>query len=158
MTTREQTISAVYHPPFIDGDWILVDEPVTRPLQQGAPTLGWEGDPRLAVYLHQPSKTFVLWRLEASNEYMPVGQFALAGDLTQAAVNHTIRRLIEVDSRRGYDPGEAVMLEVAKGDNLREEAHKARVSQMADKLMFALSQSHMPGVDVNYPRNLLRSR
>ena len=152
---REISLATVYHPEHIDNDWVLVDHPTTRPLQDGSPALGWEGDARLAVYLHKPSKTFVLWRLEATGEYMPISHYGLENELTPASINATIRDLIRTDSRRGFDPGAAVLEQVAKTEAADAAAWKERVSATADKLLFGLSQSHLPGVDVSYPRNLL---
>ena len=152
---REITLATVYHPEHIGNEWVLVDHPTVRPLQDGSPALGWEGDPRLAVYLHKPSKTFVLWRLEMNGEYMPISHYGIENELTPASINLTIQGLIRTDSRRGFDPGAAVLEQVAKDEAANEVAWRERVSQTADKLLYGLSKSHLPGVDVSYPRNLL---
>lgn len=152
---RELTLSRVYHPEFIDNDWVLVDHPTVRPLQQGEPTLGWDGDPRLAVYLHKPSKAFVLWRLENNGEYSPISHYGIGGQITPATINQTIRDLIRTDSRRGFDPGEDVLSKLAVVDRARETAHREFVESYADKLRYIFSRSHLPGIDVSYPRNLL---
>jgi hypothetical protein len=72
MSERELTLSTVYHPEHMDGGWQRVDHPTVEPFQKGAPDLGWEGDPRLVVYLCNPTKQFVLWRLEHDDEYRRV--------------------------------------------------------------------------------------
>lgn len=153
---RELTFAAVHHPQFIDGgEWMLVDHPTVRPLQKGAPDLGWEGDERLAVYLHQKSKTFVLWRLEAGGEYMPVSSYGVGEQITPATVNETIRGLIRTDSRRGFNPLDDVADQMAKAEAVQQAEHRERISQTADKLLYGLSKSHLPGVEVPYRRNLL---
>lgn len=152
---RELTLATVYHPEHIGNEWLLVDHPTVRPLQDGAPDLGWEGDPRLAVYLHKPSKTFVLWRLESNGEYLPVSRYAVGEEITPASVNQTIRDLIRTDSRRGFDPGADVFNRMDMVERERERVHHDRVVAAADKILFALSKAHLPGVDVSYPRNLL---
>jgi hypothetical protein len=152
---RELTIVKVAHPEHIGNEWLLVDHPVIRPLQDGEPTLGWEGDSRLAVYLHKPSKTFVLWRLESNGEYLPISNYGIGESITPGTVNETIRDLIRTDSRRGFDPGADVFAKLDARDAENEYQHRQRVGATADKLLFALSKSHLPGIDVSYPRNLL---
>jgi hypothetical protein len=151
---RELTLAQVHHPDFIDNDWMLVTHPTVDPLTQGAPDLGWEGDPRLAVYLHKPSQTFVLWRLEANGEYLPVAKYGIGQEITPASINQTIRDLIRTDSRRGFDPHDDVM---ARRDELeRDQARnqEAYIHDFADKLLYGLSRSHLPGVDVTRIRQL----
>ncbi len=153
-SVRELTLTTVRHPQFIGNDWQLVDQPTVRPLTDGAPELGWEGDPRLAVYLHKPAQAFVLWRLEANGEYMPVGHFGLGADITPAGINQTIRRLIEVDSRRGFDPGADVIGRIQADEAAAEKDRHAALEQFADKFLFGLSRSHLPGIDITRVRNV----
>ena len=154
-TVRELTLPGVVrHPEFIDGGtWRLVDHPTVRPLQDGASDLGWDGDPRLAVYLHLESETFVLWRLEASGEYLPVGRFGLGADITPASINATIRRLIEVDSRRGFDPYTDVIGKLAAQEATTAQTRQDALGEFADKFLYGLSRSHLPGVDITRVRN-----
>lgn len=154
---RELTLTSVYHPEFID-DWQLVDHPTCRPLVNGAPDLGWEGDPRLAVYLHNESKTFVLWRLEAHGEYMPVARLQPGAPITPGSINSLIRNLIRIDSRRGFDAlTEVEQAQTAHNAAIDTERREAVIS-MADKLHFGLAHSHLPGVDVTRPRQLVSRR
>lgn len=152
---RETTLIGLQHPEYIDdGAWLRVDHPTVQPLADGHPVLGWEGDPRLCVYLHLESQTFVLWRLEANQEYMPVASFGLGKEITPQSVNLTIQRLIEVDSRRGFDPGLDVL---AAQEAVARDAHNTRMDalgEFADKLQYGLSRSHLPGVDVTRIRQL----
>lgn len=152
---RELTISTVYHPEHIDNDWQLVDHPTVLPLQQGAPDLGWEGDPRLAVYLCKPTQQFVLWRLEADNEYRPVAQLPAGAAITPDSINKLIGRLVEIDQRRGFDPYQDVLSAIAADEKAQEDAQRERIGEVADKLLFGLSRSHLPGLDITYKHNLL---
>lgn len=154
---RELTLATVYHPATIDGGvWTLVDHPTVRPLQDGAPQMGWDGDPRLAVYLHNESKTFVLWRLEHDGEYRPVCQLPPGQSITPGNINRLIANLLRIDSRRGFDPAEAVYDAMAEQEADREREYRAWLSDYADKFHFALSRSHMPGIHVTRIRNAIR--
>ena len=157
--TRELTFATVHHPEFIDdGTWMLVDHPTVRPLQDGEPTLGWDGDPRLAVYLHLQSECFVVWRLEANGEYLPVAQYGLGQSITPESINQTIRDLIRTDSRRGFDPYDAVIEAQNIVDRHQETDRQAQVHELADKMLYGLSRSHLPGVDVTRVRNVTSRR
>ncbi len=147
MDGRELTLTRVDHPLNIDGDqWLRVDHPTLDPLTQGSPTLGWEGDPRLVVYLHGESKTFVLWRLEHDGEYRAVA--ALPGEITPANINSLCARLVEIDTRTGFDAGQEVMDAQDALEASKRKAQDEAVADFADKLYFGLARSHLPGVDI----------
>lgn len=152
---RELTLTAVHHPEFIGDEWQLVDHPTVQPIADGAPDLGWEGDARLAVYLCKPTQQFVLWRLEADNEYRPVAQLPSGQAITPESVNRLCRRLVEIDQRRGFDPYLDVIGTIEKVEKAEAAAQSERISEVADKLLFGLSRSHLPGVDISYKHNLL---
>lgn len=84
----------------------LVDDHLTRPIQQGQATMGWEGDERLALYVDQRRAEWVLVRLEA------VGAYAVVAITDPAAlelspvdvVGQLIAHLVAHDVRRGFDP------------------------------------------------------
>ena len=145
---RELTLTAVYHPQFIDG-WQLVDHPTLLPVQNGAPDLGWEGDPRLAVYLHGETKTFVLWRLENDWIYRPVARLQPGAPITPESVNSLIRNLVRIDSRRGFDAFTEVEQSQAAHDRVVETERQEATAALAEKLQFGLARSHLPGVDVS---------
>ncbi len=144
---REATLLGVTHPEFIDeGAWQRVDHPVLSPLVEGNADYGWAGDERLVVYLHLESKTFVLWRLEHDAEYRTVAQ--LSGTITPENVNRLCKRLVEVDTRRGFDAYQDVVGAQEAQDRAQAVEREAWVSQFADKLLFGLARSHLPGVDI----------
>lgn len=147
MDGRELTLTAIVHPLNIGGDeWLRVDHPTLDPIQNGAPTLGWEGDPRLVVYLHGKSKTFVLWRLEHDDEYRAVAQ--IKDNISEENVNALCRRLVEIDTRNGFDAYQDVMDAQARADLEADKHREAWVSDFSDKLLFGLARSHLPGVDI----------
>lgn len=148
MDGRELTLTTVSHPEFIDGGaWQRVDHPVLLPIFQGNAEVGFEGDSRLVVYLNLEHQTFVLWRLEHDGEYRPVAQ--IAGSINEDNVNRLCARLVEIDTRRGFDAG-AEVIAAQDAYHAASEARMAEASNaFADKLRFALARSHLPGVDVS---------
>lgn len=136
------------HPEVIDGEWLRVDHPVLDPLRFGEPTLGWEGDPRLVVYLYGPTRQFTLWRLEDDGQYRPVGHLPAGASLTPESVNQAIRWLISIDTRRGFDPYEYAVESSEAREREVARTYRDRLAHMADRLLFALSRAHIPGVHV----------
>jgi len=151
---RELTLTRVHHPEFIGNDWQLVDHPTVRPLTDGAPDLGWEGDPRLAIYLFKPGQRFVLWRLEANGEYQTVAQLPESASITPQSVNGLIRNLIRIDQRNGFDPYADVMGVIETAERHEASDHAARLAEFADKFHYGLSRSFIPGVDFTRIRNV----
>ena len=147
---RELTLLKVPHPDTIDnGAWIRVEHPVLDPLFDGAPDLGWEGDSRLVVYLHLEAQSFCLWRLEANGEYMPVAHLPAGASLTNESVNKLISRLVEIDTRRGFDPYADVIAAQDAADRDAERDRQARLEVLCDKMLFGLARQHLPGVDIS---------
>lgn len=147
---RELTLTTVEHPLTQDnGAWLRVDHPVLAPLFDGAPDLGWEGDSRLVVYLHLEAQTFALWRLEANGEYLPVAHLPANAPLNPESVNKLISRLVEIDQRRGFDPYADVIAAQDAADREVEQRHKAWVSELSDKMLFALARQHLPGLEIS---------
>lgn len=107
----EPTLSVVLHPDHLPNlpHMIRVDHPTVRPLTEGSPAMGWEGDPRLAVYLDVPAQRFSLWRLEADNQYRPTAWMPEGAEITPDSMNQLIQRLIDSDRNRGVNVGAEVM-------------------------------------------------
>ena len=100
---REQTFrpGELVHPTYVNGRQLWVSpevEDIVHKLHYGDLILGWEGDPRLALYIDEEQR-WVLERLEADGEYRPVcrSKPGLALD------ERLIIRLMEHDHRRGFD-------------------------------------------------------
>lgn len=152
---RELTLVGVAHPEFLEeGQYLLVDHPITAPLTEGDPTLGWEGDSRLAIYLHLENKNFVLFRLEHDNEYRAVARLPEGRVLDQQQMNLLIKRLVEHDVRRGFDPyQEIVKTQEAIEKDLRRNQHDQNI-ELGDKLHWAFAHSYVPGFDICRPRQV----
>lgn len=150
---RETTLLTVHHPEFIGNDWQRVDHLVIRPLTDGAPDLGWEGDDRLVVYICKPTQQFVLWRLEADGEYRPCATLPPNASMTPGNVNELIRRLVAHDTRRGYDAYTDVVTQQDLAARDAERVRQEWVADFADKLHYGLSRSHLPGVWATRVRN-----
>ena len=103
MSAREITYGAgeLVHPTTIGGKVLFMSSEVQdfiHKLHYGDPTLGWEGDPRLALY-HEDGG-WVLERLEADGTYHTVCRSKPGVALDE----RLIIGLIAHDHRRGYDP------------------------------------------------------
>lgn len=146
---RELTLTTIEHPLTQDGGaWLRVDHPVLAPLTDGAPDLGWEGDSRLVVYLHLEAQTFALWRLEMNGDYMPVAHMPPGKPLNPESVNKLVKRLVEIDTRRGFDPYADVIATQEAADAVAEANRQAWLKEFCDKMLFGLARQHMPGIDV----------
>lgn len=68
-------------------------------LHFGDPTLGWEGDPRLALAFNRQTDRWELWRMEHDGEYRLVC-------VSKAGVGFPpdlIKNLMSMDGQRGYN-------------------------------------------------------
>lgn len=158
MSERELTLTTVYHPEHMEGGWQRVDHPTVAPFQDGAPDLGWEGDSRLVVYLCLPTQQFVLWRLEHDGEYRPVATLPSGASITPGNVNSVIERLIAADTRRGADAYTKIMKSIDDYERAQEVDRQAWLGDVADHLLWGLANSHLPGIDITRPRQLLSRR
>lgn len=149
---RELTLSAIYHPEFMGQEWQRVDHPTIAPIQRGEGTLGWEGDERLVVYLHKPSQSFMLWRLEHDGEYRPVAKLPPNASITPASVNTLIRNLVRIDQRRGFNPLADIEADMAAQDKAQAQRRQEWTAEFADKFRAALAWSHLPGFHHTRPR------
>lgn len=84
--------------PGMGGGSRITEAEIVDKLNHGDPALGWEGDPRLALY--QEGDVWVLYRLEADGELRPVMRSKPGLPLDE----RIIIRLVEQDQRRGFDP------------------------------------------------------
>lgn len=100
---REQTYNHVAHPEWIDGRRVWRDgdvEEIVRRIQQGDPTKGWEGDPRLEVYFAPELRRWELWRLEHDGKHRMV----MASKPGVTLGLDVIDFLVAHDRNRGFDP------------------------------------------------------
>lgn len=99
---REASYGHVTHPEHLNGRRVWRDghiEEIVRRLQQGDPTKGWEGDPRLEVYFEPTERRWELWRLEHDGQYRRV----LYSDPGKTLDFDVIDHLVAHDRNRGFD-------------------------------------------------------
>jgi len=143
----EPTLATVLHPETLRVDSIdgvthllRVDHPVVAPLQRGLPTKGWEGDPRLCMYLDGRANAWVLMRLEADFQYRVVTVSPVGRQLNEEEINRLIDRLIAHDIRRGFKPKEAVDAHNAAVDKAKADAAGERHEAVADRLAWGITK------------------
>lgn len=92
------------HPEVINGRRIWMDSAMSDiidKIRNGDPTMGWDGDERLAVYSkpHPLGQRFELWRLEDDGEY----RFVVSTEPGDPFDNTIIVWLVQNDRRRKPD-------------------------------------------------------
>jgi len=136
---REETWARVDHPDFLHGRSIVNLHELADRIQKGDPAVGWEGDPRICLAKYRDPDTreewYELWRLEHDGEYRKIAR--LRGDLDPSNVT---RRLVENDTRRGFDVKEAVDRHNAKVEEARLAPSREKLSAAAEKLAWALKR------------------
>ncbi len=109
-------------------------------IQNGSPVDGWEGDARLTLASYRDPKTgeqrWELWRLENDNEYRLVAW--LPQDRDPSGI---IRRLVEMDARRGFDIHEAVSRHNAQVDRERQYQSDQVVGAASERLAHSLRKA-----------------
>lgn len=139
----ELTLNTVIHPDPLPRypHKILVVHPVVSSLTEGSPAQGWEGDVRLAIYLDTKQQRFQLWRLEHDNQYRMAAQLPANAGMSPAVINSLIDRLLQHDSRRGFDANTAVQKATVAADALADKNLAEIVREhIAPKLMWALDK------------------
>lgn len=142
---RELTIHTVVHPQYLeDGLFLLIEHPGLKPLE--------DYDDRYAIYENLQTQQFVLFRLQHDNIYRPEATLPPGRFLNEATINALITRLIDHDTRRGFDP----YLDIVKAQEAHVQAQKSErrawIEEVGDKLHWGLSRSYLPGVDITRPR------
>ena len=147
----ENNLGRVRHPEHLrlfGRSLTLIDDPVTRPIAEGHPAMGWEGDGRLALYADPVAKQWVLVRLELDGQYRRVAGTTLHATHTGAIdiVGQLIGFLVSHDTRRGFD----VIADVDRHNNALERRHEAELSDrvvndLAPRLRHALVKGGIDG-------------
>lgn len=113
-----------------------VAEHLVRPLREGKPELGWEGDPRLVLAFHAITHQWELWRHEPvrnnPDRHVLVAKGPPGQDINPQAVDLLIRHLIDHDThRRGNSLQEQLDRVIAQNERHdREQSRKAAEALM----------------------------
>jgi hypothetical protein len=121
------------HPEILNGKqrWISNEvKEIAHKLQYGDPVLGWEGDPRLALYLEDRG-SWVVERLENDGQYRTVCRSRQGLPLD----DRLILRLMEHDHRRGFDP-----VAFNTDDNSVDTAAEDRMREMHERVYHAAAK------------------
>lgn len=103
---------------------------IIRRLEHGDPTLGWEGDPSLALVANVETGEYEVWGRDATGaEYIAITHPRCDASL--------IRKLVASDNRRQGVLERAVAAHEA-GQRDRDRADEERLELMADRLQFGL--------------------
>lgn len=150
--TTTQTREAEFtgeHPETLRGHDVLagfsylmsrVDGALGRPFRFGAPALGWEGDLRLQLYWDGSEARYVLMRLEHDGQYRAVTATLPHTILNEEKVNQVVARLVQTDTRRGFDVKAHVDSHNAAIDREKDRVQGEKFENMADKLRWALKR------------------
>lgn len=140
MPGREATLGRVSFPDPLVRDGVgrvLIVDPVADKLAKGDPTMGWEGDERLALYINPLWALWEIWRLEHDNVMRLVMRLD-ASRRGPEVVALAIAKLVQTDTRRGFDVTEAI--DKANRDHEAAKDKKAAEvnEEFADRLGHAL--------------------
>lgn len=124
-------LPSLSHPEYVNGRRLWID-PVMSDLidrlHHGDPTIGWEGDERLAVYYDRDERRWEIWRLEDDGVYRMVCRSAPDVVFDQ----RILWRLCEWDrNRRTRTLVEEV---VAHNERLRSERNATAQEYMAEEV------------------------
>lgn len=135
---RENSSTGLVHPTHLEGREIWLDPEVKQlvhKLHYGDPTLGWEGDPRLAIY-RTVDRVWELWRLEFDNQYRLVCRSKPGLSLD----NRLILQLVAHDAQRGYNPGAEVTAHNQQLERTRDAEGDAKLAQTMEKVYWAANK------------------
>lgn len=114
-----------------------IDNEITQALKYGYPPHGWEGDERLELAWNREEQRFELWRLEDDGQYHLVCRNRPGQRLVDM---NLIKRLVEMDRQRGYDPKTAIDAHNDKIDKEIMDQKTAEYEQVAEKLKWAVKK------------------
>lgn len=136
---REWTYRTIDHAEYLpDGRalWVAPEvQDIQRRLREGDPSLGWEGDPRLALYRAEADTRWYLYRLETDGQYRLVLR-----SRPDVSLITLIPWLVEHDTRRGFNAAEAVNAANEKLTRERDAAEHERAVEAMRKVIWGVNR------------------
>jgi hypothetical protein len=132
----ENTSAGLSHPEMLEGRRIWLDpevEDLIDRLHHGDATLGWAGDPALALYRTE-DRRWELWRLESNGHYGMVARSKPGLALDSRLIMH----LVAHDMRKGYNPHTDIIRHNAKVDKAKAEREEEARIEAISKVVHAL--------------------
>lgn len=137
---------------------LVEDQPVLDRLYFGAPDLGWQGDPKIAVYAWPKRDTFVVLRLLAGDEYHTIMQIRGLRPLSPSSVNRVIRQLVKIDTHRGFDPHAEILANNAKVDAAFERRNDEWIDEeIAPRLAWAYGKDRAAHTGGGFDQHVVSS-
>ena len=125
------TESSLSHPTWVDGRRLWIDgamHDLIHKLHYGDPTIGWEGDERLAVYFDDTTRRWEVMRLEDDGVYRLVARSAPGVPFD----DRFLVRLCETDRYRRKVPiGDEIIANNERVDQQRQAELDAWVAEEA---------------------------
>lgn len=135
---REATFSLDQHANLApSGAAIIVDpramDSLVDRLQGGDPTLGWEGDPRLAVAFNRQTQKWELWRRERDEQY----RLVCTSRPGMSFPDNLIQELVSRDVQRGFDPHKYISEYNAKIQAEKDQAADEKIEDAEARVLHA---------------------
>ncbi len=120
---------------YLLADGTAMNDLVDR-LQNGQPSIGWEGDPRLCIAYNRQTTCWELWRMEADGNY----RLCMRSKPGMGFPMNLIEHLMQHDTRRKFDAYRDVerhndLVKAVAASNARDAQSAA-----AEKVRWALNK------------------
>lgn len=121
--------------PNLDPRAAIADH-LIKPLREGKPELGWEGDDQLMLVFARIEQRWELWRHDpATGKDVPMFAAPPGRELNEDAINQLIRWLVDGDThRRGNSSEEILRRALEHNEKLIKDREDKTVDMMAEKL------------------------
>lgn len=106
-----------------------------------------EYDPRLSLILNVEAGEWEVWRMGEDNKARRISRLNNGGKVPNG--DQLIAQLAAYDTRKGYDPAEAIIAEEDRAERLRDAELEEAVGDGHDRLHHALAHdlsAHAPAV------------
>lgn len=136
------------HAEIVGNAAVLTDrtamDDLVRRLQDGDPTVGWEGDPRLCIAFNKNTQQWELWRFEHDSQYRRV----LRSKPGMAFPRNLIEQLVQMDAQRGHDVAVEVAVAREKAEAEADYKFSQAMRPRIEKLAWALRKDDRVGAGI----------